>query len=227
MKRVTPPEQLLRAIADDMRPVRPLPPLWKRVMAVAVTAVAVSVAVLATHAVRPDLLVLSPWVGWGAAVLEGLVGLVIMGLALRESVPGSALGGAVLGLSISLAIVMNLVVAVATRIDVTGGADMWGPLTKGMICSRNEMLFALPAFIVTIVFVTRALPIRPQIVGMLGGLGAGLVGDGINHVLCPVSSLHHVLVWHTGAMIGLAIFGWCFGKIWLVIRGRRLDRERH
>ncbi len=219
------PEPLRRTIASDLRPVRPLPPLWKRAMAVAVTVVAVAVAVLITHALRPDLVTLSPWVGWGAALFEGLIGLLIMALALRESVPGRALSGGVLGIVIGLAIVSNLIVVIATRLDVAGSAGMWGPLTRGMMCSRNELMFALPALLVTIYLVIRAFPLRPQIVGMLAGLGAGLTADGINHLLCPVSSLMHVLVWHTGAMLGLMIFGWCFGQVWTIVQIRRIDHS--
>ncbi|NOZ78843.1 MAG: DUF1109 domain-containing protein [Acidobacteria bacterium] len=215
------PDPLRRAIAGDLRPVEPLPLLWKRALGVAIVAVAVSAAVLASRALRPDLVVLSPWVGWGAAILEGLAGLLVIGLALRESVPGQALSRRTIGLAIGIGIAMNLIIVVATRIDVAPGVALWGPLTRGMMCSRHEVMFAFPAFLVTVYLVVRAFPLRPQVVGLLGGLGAGLAGDGINHLLCPVSSLYHVLVWHTGAMVVLMLFGWCGGELWMLIRDRK------
>lgn len=217
----TVPEPLRRAIAGDLQPVRPLSPVWRRSVAVVIVAFAVFGAVLATHALRADLVSLSPWIGWGGALLEALVGLLAISLALRESVPGAALSRGAIGLAIGLGLAMNLLIVVATRLAVASATNLCGPLTSGMMCSRNETIIALPAFLLTVYLVLRALPLRPQIVGLLGGLGAGLIGDGINHLLCSVSSLRHVLVWHTGAMIGLMALGWCCGGIWNIVRRRR------
>ena len=47
-----------------------------------------------------------------------------------------------------------------------------------------------------------------------------MTGDAIIHLLCPVSSLEHVLVWHSGAIIGFAGLGWATGIIWLLTRNR-------
>lgn len=220
------PERLRREIAGDLRPVRPLPPVWRRSVAVFIVALAVFAAVLTTHALRADLVSLSPWVGWGGAFLEALVGLLAIALALRESVPGAALSRGAIGLAIGLGLAMNLLVVIATRLSVGSGTPVGIPCASGMMCSRNETIIALPAFLLTVYLVLRALPLRPQIVGLLGGLGAGLVGDGINHLLCPMSSLRHVLVWHTGAMIGLMFIGWCCGGIWNIARQRRHQRSQ-
>ena len=73
---------------------------------------------------------------------------------------------------------------------------------------------ALPALAVTLWLVFRALPLRPSIAGLLGGAGAAVTADALTHVLCPMSDLRHVLVWHTGALIGLMFIGWLAGKLW-------------
>jgi hypothetical protein len=72
----------------------------------------------------------------------------------------------------------------------------------------------LPALAVTLWLVFRALPLRPSIAGLLGGAGAAVTADALTHVLCPMSDLRHVLVWHTGALIGLMLVGWLAGKLW-------------
>jgi hypothetical protein len=86
------------------------------------------------------------------------------------------------------------------------------------MCLRNELVISIPAVLLTLFLVLRALPLRPCITGLLGGAGAGLVADGINHLLCPVSDLRHVLVWHTGAILVLMTLGWIAGRIWELLR---------
>ena len=86
------------------------------------------------------------------------------------------------------------------------------------MCLRNELVISIPAVLLTLFLVLRALPLRPCITGLLGGAGAGLVADGINHLLCPVSDLRHVLVWPTGAILVLMTLGWIAGRIWELLR---------
>jgi hypothetical protein len=62
--------------------------------------------------------------------------------------------------------------------------------------------------------VFRALPLRPSVAGLLGGTGAAVTADAVIHILCPMSDLRHVLVWHTGVIIGLMVIGWAAGKLW-------------
>ena len=45
---------------------------------------------------RPDLSLLGPGLSWGVSVLQALVGILVLGLALKESVPGNALSPRVL-----------------------------------------------------------------------------------------------------------------------------------
>jgi hypothetical protein len=67
---------------------------------------------------------------------------------------------------------------------------------------------------VTLWLVFRALPLRPSVAGLLGGAGAAVTADALTHVLCPMSDLRHVLVWHTGAMVVLMLLGWAIGRAW-------------
>ena len=211
------PEALQKAIERDHRAVRPLPPPWRRALALLIVALAVLAAVILTHRLRPDLGHLSLWIGWGATGIELLAGIVLAGLALRESVPGQALPIPTVVLAVLAAMAANALVAIATWIG-THQPPMG--FHGGSMCLRNELVIAIPAVLLTAYLVVRALPMRPCITGLLGGAGAGLIADGVNHLLCPVSDLRHVLVWHTGAILLLMASGWLAGRIWELLRTR-------
>jgi hypothetical protein len=89
-----------------------------------------------------------------------------------------------------------------------------------------ESTLALPALALTMVLVGRAYAVRPRWAGVLGGAGAGVVTDGIWHLICPFADLSHVLVWHGGAVLALAALGWIVGTAVEVVRRRALS-SRH
>ncbi len=214
------PEALRKAVEADSRPVRALPALWRRILAIVIAAVALLAAVVVTHTLRPDLETLSIWLGWGATIVEIIVGISLIGLALRESVPGQAIPRPAVAIAVATGLVVNFLVAIATWVG-TKGSGMTGMPGCGVICMRTGIWIAIPAVLVTLILVLRALPLRPCVVGLLGGAGAGLMADGINHLLCPLSDLRHVLVWHTGAILCLMAAGWLAGKTWEILRSRR------
>jgi len=208
------PEALRRAVEAEMRPVRPLSPVWRRTLTVAAIAAAAVAAALATYSLRDDLGVIPQWLGWGSSAMQFLIGVVLIGLALREAVPGRAVPPGAAAGALVLGFAFQLAVSVATWVASPGPAFSWAGFTGGVVCMRNEITFALPALIVTLWLVVRALPLRPAMAGAFGGTGAGLVADGINHLLCPMSDLRHVVAWHTGAVLLLALAGWLAGALW-------------
>jgi hypothetical protein len=50
--------------------------------------------------------------------------------------------------------------------------------------------------------------------------------DGVWHLICPYAELSHVLVWHGGAVLALAVFGWLAGSAVEGIRRRRFRDSR-
>jgi hypothetical protein len=87
-------------------------------------------------------------------------------------------------------------------------------LAVGVGCSTHDIALGLPALVATLWLVFRALPLRPSVAGLLGGTGAAVAADSVNHIICPMSDLRHVLVWHTGVLFGLMVLGWAVGKTW-------------
>ncbi len=218
------PEDLRRVVVSDLRPVRPLHPPWRRTLVVAGVTAAGIAALLAVFQIglRPDLGQMPMWLSWGCSLFQLAVGLVLVALALRESIPGNGVpGGAVKALA-ATAVLMQILVGIATWLHSPGAPLDPGALAKGVGCMTHDTALALPTLIVTLWLVFHALPVRAPVAGLLGGAGAAAAADAITHLVCPMSDLRHVLVWHTGAMLVLMLIGWAAGTLW----DRRRLQER-
>src|SRR5262245_47434180 len=85
------PQELLRAVQGDVRPVRPLAPPWRRALYLAPLGVLLVVAVPVVAGLRSDTARLGPGPSWLLSGAQAMLGLWILGAALREAVPGRAL----------------------------------------------------------------------------------------------------------------------------------------
>lgn len=218
------PETLRSAVAEDFEPVRPLPPAWMRTLqVVAIAAVALGVMIVSFKlSLRPDMDQLPLWLSWGCTGLQLIVGVVLIGMALREAVPGSGVPRGAAVLAVSTGLLMQVLVGIATWMHSPGMPLLDGQgLKTGMTCATHDVGLAFPALIITFWLVFRALPMRPSIAGILGGTGAAVTADALIHILCPMSDLRHVLVWHTGVIIGLMLTGWLVGRLWERARFKR------
>ncbi len=214
------PESLRRAVSADLAPVRPLRPLWMRAAAVAAVCVLLLGVGLAGLKLRGDLRELPMWLGWGGALLQLTVGVLLAGLALREAVPGRAIpSGAVLA-AVGFGLSFQLAVGVLTWLASPGPVFTWAGSAAGVACMRHDIAFALPAVALTLWLVFRALPLRPAVAGLLAGAGTGIAADAIGHLLCPMSDLRHVVVWHSGAILVVALAGSLAGLLLGRVFGR-------
>jgi hypothetical protein len=169
---------------------------------------------------RIDLDDLPMWLSWGCTLVELLIGILIIGLALRTSIPGEAVPATTARTAVVAALGLQIVVGVVTWIFSPGvpiGNAFW---QQGIGCTTNDAVRVLPVLAVTLWLVFRALPLKSAMAGALGGTGAAITGDAITHLLCPVSDLRHVLVWHTGAILGFMAVGWLVGTLWARVRWR-------
>ena len=218
------PAALRRAVAADLRPVRPLAPVWARTLvAAAAAAVGIGLVLVALKfTLRSDMGEIPIWLSWGCTALQLGVGVALIGLALREAVPGLGVPARTIAVAIGTGVLLQVLVGVTTWVHSPGVPFVIGRgLGAGLGCARHDLALALPALAVTLWLVFRALPLRPSVAGLLGGAGAAVVADALNHVICPMSDLRHVLVWHTGALVGLMLVGWAVGALW-----ERWDLER-
>lgn len=207
------PEALRRAVADDLPPVRPLPPVWRRTLLVASVAAIVLAVAVAAFSLRDDLGSMPGWIGWGGTLLQLAAGVLLAGLALREAVPGRAVPGTWVAAALASGLTLQIAVGVATWMVSPGPPFQWSAAGAGVSCMRHDLAFALPAFAVTLWLILRALPLRPAVAGMLGGAGTGIAADAVGHLLCPMSDLRHVVVWHSGAILLMTACGGLIGLL--------------
>ncbi|HVN76558.1 MAG TPA: NrsF family protein [Thermoanaerobaculaceae bacterium] len=219
------PDRLRRAVAADLRPVRPLrSPALRAVLVAAWVPVALAL-VLALLGLRRDL----PSLGWpmalAALAVEVAFGLALVALALAESVP--ARGAArIRSLAALGAAAAALVVQAAVTRGASEGVAVPRPLTThGPACFAFQLAVGVPALALVALLIARAAPLRARWAGLLGGAGAGLVADGVYHLHCPITDLRHVLVWHGAASAALALAGLVAGLAWERRQARAMRRH--
>ena len=210
-ERVPLPDDLRRAVAADMAPVKPLRAPWVRILWAVPLAVVMAVGVLTYFGLRSDLQGASVALSWLPMILQITLGLAVLAIALHETVPGMrvakplvyAVCVGALALHLSINIIMWLR-------DPMGYEDFlvswWG-------CIRYEIFLGVPFLAVVTFMAGRALPIRPRYIGLLAGFGGGVIADASWHMVCPVSVPMHFLTAHLGGMLILGAAGYLIGAL--------------
>ena len=196
---------VLRAELASLTPVQPLVSPLRRALALAPMAVLLLVAAPLAFSFR-DIASLG-WVwSWGASVAQLMIGLVVVAVALNESIPGRAL---------SLRTIVALIVGIAVVfIAITVGSWSASPLSipqqwwkiAGM-CVAVSAASALPAIALSAILIVRAYPVRPGVAGGLAGAGCGLLADAGWRLFCHYSEPEHVLLAHLSAIALAALAG--------------------
>lgn len=212
------PGRLRQALDDDHAAVRPLHPVWMRVVVASAITAAVLAFVLANASLRTDIDLLPMWLSWGCSALQAVFGLTLVGLALREGVPGAGAPAGAVRLAAATALALQIAVGVATSIYSPAIPIPGNAISPGVGCLKHEAMMALPTFVLTLWLLLRALPLRAPTAGLVGGAGATVAADAAIHLLCPMANLSHVLVWHTGAVLLFMAAGWLLGHAWDRIR---------
>jgi hypothetical protein len=194
------PVELRDRLAADYQPVRVLRSPWARMLAIVPFAIVALVAAPVAFNVRTDAAALG-WFGtWGVSVLQCLAGLVVIGAALRESVPGRdwSRTAIVLWMAIPLLAVIAVTMASWQASQVFLRREWW--LVAG-ICFAGSAATALPVVAMAGVLASRAYPTRPAVAGALIGLGAGLMADAGWRTFCHFGEPAHVLSAHLAAVL--------------------------
>ena len=217
-----PPDELLRAVRADLRPVRPLPPPSRRALWLGLWIPVALAAVAGPIGLRPDAASIGGSLLCGSAGLQAALGLGLAGVALSVALParGPARSVAVV-LAAAAAILWGAHSWVGSRlVPGISVADPWR--SHGPACFALQLALGLTALAALAVLVVRSAPLRAGLSGTLGGAGAGILAAGVYQLHCPVSDLRHVLPWHGGAVLALALVGLAGGLLW----ERRGARER-
>jgi len=201
------PDRIRRAVLPDLRPVRPLRGPWTRAAALIPAAAILLVGIPWVLGLRADVVVLGPVLSFGTSALQLLAGIALIGLALRESVPGTALSPRVVWSSLAAGIALVITVTVSTFLvsPTSPAAELRARFFR--YCFGYSTLAGVPLVLLAGFLAARALPLRPWVAGALYGLGAGLMSDAGWRLFCDVSTPGHVIEAHGGAILVLTVFG--------------------
>ena len=208
------PDELRRAVAADLSPVKPLASPSRRALAVAAWIPLAALLVLFALGLRRDAEILGWWLTWGAMILQSAFGLLLVGMALAAAIPGRSVSkeGAAMTLFAAALAVGNQ--AWLTR-EASAGAivpDPW--ISRGPVCFALTTLLGLSVLTIIAALIFRAMPQRAALACLLGGAGAGLMAEGVYHLHCRITDLRHVMVWHAGAIVALALVALAAGFAW-------------
>ena len=218
-----PPEALLQAIAQDLRPVRPSPqPLFLALRMVPL-ALLVSSVILLVVGPRHDLSALGPLLAWGASAAQFMLAIALVWIAAHEGTPAGRLPkqlvySAALAASL-LVVLVTLLTFSASPPNETGAK--WLPIPEtvhlspwimGLACGVGSTLAGGVLVLFFSLVFRNSLATRPMAAGALYGAGAGLAINAGWRIACPVSTPWHALGAHGAAIIATTILGALIGR---------------
>jgi hypothetical protein len=201
------PAALLERVRADLRPVRPLAAPWQRTMTLAPAGFLFALLSPLFWGLRQNFSALPPGLSWGLSFLQVLIGLAVVGAALREAVPGRTLSGRAVALIVGGAIALEVAITLYTALVVPSVVPPGAWLRFAWECWFMAGLSGAPVLAAAAWLAARALPARPWLAGGVYGLGAGLIADSGTRLFCWVSEPAHVLVAHGGSILVLAALG--------------------
>lgn len=212
----------------EFEPVHPMTSSWWLAgKAVVVTAALLVACVLALLGLRGDAVAVGPWTLWGAFLFELGLTYALFAALFSEAVPSRKLKPSV-WLSVPLLIfAAQLAVAYLTYLQSPLTPTAERVTTVGLMCMGRMALMGLIPLGLGFWLLSRGLPLRPRLSGLLVGLVSGLLADSVYRLHCPYSAHEHILNWHSVAVLLLGILGFGAGTLWdLMILRRWRDRRR-
>jgi hypothetical protein len=222
------PASLLNQVRADLEPVTPLAAPSRRLLALVPLALILFFGPPIYWGWRPNLALLPGWTSWGLSVLESFGGAALMGLALRQAVPGLAVRMQWMWLAFAGAALLFASVSMITAHVLPTplhNASSWGRIEWE--CVLMELPFALPSLAISVWLVARALPTRPALAGSAYGLAIGLMTDAGMRLFCEVDQLFHVFAAHGGVILLGAIGGALTATVIERVKYRRLQVCNH
>ena len=232
-----PPEELMRVIAQDLRPVKPSPQPLHLALRMVPLALLVSSVILLAIGPRYDLARLGPLLTWGASAAQFVLAIALVWIAAHESMPAGRLPRHIV---YSTALAASLVVVFVSLLTFsTSPANEpllrlppWinemlrvSPWIMGFACGVGSTLAGIILVLLFSRVFRNSLATRPTIAGALYGAGAGLAINAGWRIACPVSTPWHALGAHGAALIATVISGALIGRF---LGNRRLHiRGRH
>jgi hypothetical protein len=219
-----PPEALMRAIAQDLRPVRPSPQPLHLALRMVPLALLVSSVILLAIGPRHDLARLGPLLTWGASVAQFVRAIALVWIAAHESIPAGRLPRHVVYAAVIAASLLVVFVTLLTfsRSPASEPVLRVPPIVNELLRVKRWLMgFAcgigstLGGAILVLLFswvFRNSLATRPTVAGALYGAGAALAINAGWRIAYPVSTLWHALGAHGAAIIATVILGALIGR---------------
>ena len=230
-----PPEALMRAIAQDLRPVRPSPQPLQLALRMVPLALMVSSVILLAIGPRHDSGILGPLLTWGASAAQFVLAMALVWIAAHESMPAGRLPRHMV---YSAAVAASFVVVSVTLVTFSASPTIEpllrvpprvnemlrdSPWMMNIVCGIGSTL-AGGILVLFFSWVFRnSLAVRPTVAGALYGAGAGLAINAGWRIACPVSIPWHALGAHGAAIVATTILGALIGRF---LGNRRLHIGR-
>ena len=196
------PASLLNRVRTSLGPVRPLASPWRRLLALVPLALVLFLGPPLYYHWRENLAQLPAWASWGMSALESLGGIALLGLALRQAVPGMAVKPGRMSLALAAGALLFTCVSLTTANVLATphqDPDSWTQLAWE--CVIMELPFAIPALAISAWLVARALPLHPSLTGAAYGLAVGLMTDAGMRLYCWIDQPLHVFAGHGGTLL--------------------------
>jgi hypothetical protein len=209
----TAPPVLIDEVRRDLAPVRPLRRPIVRALFLLPIGLVLMFGAPVYWGLRQNLGALSPWASWGLSGLEGLAGLLIVGAALTEAVPGRRLSARAVALTMAAGISVPLAITLATNWMLPAAGTASRAFLDGLECFDMIVVWAVPAVAAPAWLAARAWPERPAVAGAFYGLGTGVMADAGARLFCRISSPTHVIVSHGLALLAVTVAGAAFAAL--------------
>jgi hypothetical protein len=219
-----PPEALMRAIAQDLKPVKPSPQPLQLALRMVPLALLVSSLILLAIGPRYDSRILGPLLTWGASAAQFVLAIVLVWIAAHESTPAGRLPRQMVYLAVVAGCLLVICVTLLTFSTSPPNEPLLrvppqvnemlrdSPWIMGFACGIGSTL-AGGILVLFFSWVFRnSLAIRPTAAGALYGAGAGLAINAGWRIACPFSTPWHALGAHGAAIIATVILGALIGR---------------
>jgi hypothetical protein len=228
-----PPEALMRAIAQDLRPVKPGPRPVRLALQTAPFALLVSSLVLLAVGIRGDSGILGPLLTWGASAAQFTLAIVLVWIAAHESVPagrlprGTVYSAAVAALLVVVAITLSTfsISPVGSTLRVAGALRVVPPWIMDLACGIGSTVAGGILVLLFSWIFRNSLATRPTVAGALYGAGAGVAINAGWRIACPYPTLRHTLGAHGTAIVATVLLGALIGRFLRARRFQSADRS--
>ena len=198
-------ERIGASIQQELRPVRPLPPVWLMTAGL----ILVGAAVACAGAARAGFFGLAKMnLLERSLVFPALVLLVCLAAVgfVHQMIPASRIR-----LSPRVLLVLSTLALLAIFADLFRDYHTVHFFSVGIVCLLTGLLHAIPAGLLSWFILRRGFAVNPASAGLVAGTLAGLAGVGLLELHCPNFQAAHVLVWHTAVVPVSALLGCLLG----------------